>query len=151
MLFFLTGVTFADETIIARCENPKGMVYYPYVGLMTKGYSGWKDDAITGGIIEFIVKDKDLDILFIDATKEIHSVNAQGGKIILLSQQDNQISIMAYYPQQAVEIYTLFTDKDGKNKFILTSVKHGLLTKSSMMVGTCDFINFDQLMKTLSE
>jgi hypothetical protein len=59
-------------TDIARCSNPTGKSYYPYLGLMNKEDSGWVDDGITGGITSLVRNENnEYDILFVDASKQI--------------------------------------------------------------------------------
>ncbi len=147
LVLLLSTVAFANEETIAHCENPQGKGYYPYTGVVSKDNSGWQDDSIKDGVFEFSANNGQLDVRYIDTAKRIRSACADGGQIVLLNKGYNEISVLAYYPGQTVEVYTLYIDKEGYNKFILTTVRGGadaLVTKSSIMTGTCNYIYFDK-------
>lgn len=146
-IIILSKLVFADEDIIAHGENPKGKTYFPYIGLLSKGDSGWKDNNITNGIFEVAVSNGNLDVRYVDASKRIMSSRADGGQVSILNKEDNEVSVLVYYPKNAIEVYTFYIDKDGKKAFILTQARGGEnvpITQSSIYTGSCSFIYFDK-------
>ena len=147
-VIFLCNLSFADEVLVAHCQNPKGKAYFPYKGLMLKERdSGWQNDEIRNAVVE-LVRDKEggLDIRYVDASRRIKSSRADGGQISILNKGEKEFAVSVYYPGSGIEVYTFFSDRDGKNNFILTQVRGGdgvLITKSSILVGSCDSIAFN--------
>jgi hypothetical protein len=146
-ILILSKLVFADELIIAHGENPQGKTYFAYTGLVSKKNAGWHDNGIEKGIFEVVLSDENLDLRFIDASKNIKSARAQGGKVITLNKKNNEVTIFVVYPAETIEAYTFFVDNDGKKKFIMSQVKSGenaLITQSSIFTGLCEFIHFDR-------
>lgn len=146
-LLVLSKSAFADEYIIAHGENPQGKAYFPYMGLVTKNDSGWQNDGIKNGVFEVAVSNGNLDIRFVDAAKRIKSSLADGGQVTILNKGKNEISVLVYYPKTSIEVYIFYIDRDGNKKFILTQIRGGentMVTKSSILTGSCDFIYFDK-------
>ena len=139
---------FADEQIIAHGENPEGKSYFAHTGLVLKKKdAGWKNNALSNGIFEVVLNDGVLDVRFVDASKSIKSVLAQGGKVTTLNKSKDGATILAVYPAETVEIFTFYKDHEGQNKFIMTVVKSGrnsLITQSSIFAGSCQFVEFDK-------
>lgn len=129
---------------IAACGPQKGHAYYPAAGLVSKGKDGWQADGIAEGSTT-LTRDGsgELDILFKDARGQIFSSRDEGGKIVLLRQSDNEITVLVAYPQgaQAAEIYSFVRESDGKAKMLQLSSK-GLsatmaLPKAGVYVAPC--------------
>lgn len=148
-VFSLSGVVFAEEEIIAHGENPNGKSYFAYEKLvLNKKDAGWKDANIPNGIFEVVVTDGKLDVRFIDATKSIKSARSQGAEVMTLSKGKNEATIVVMYPAETIEVYTLYVDSEGQQKFIMTVTKSGdnaLITQSSIYTGSCSFIHFEKL------
>lgn len=117
--------------------------------MVPKDKSGWTDDGITGGItyVKKIAKDK-YDIVFFDVTKRIVSSIEEGGNVLLLNKGQNVFSLLVVYPGKTAEVFTFLKNKSNKLEFIQITSRAGdqvSLTKSTMLRGECDFINFNDL------
>ena len=138
----------ADEHIIAHGENPQGKSYFAHTGLVLKKKdAGWQNNALSNGIFEVVLNDGVLDVRFVDASKSIKSVLAQGGKVTTLNKSKDGATILAIYPAETIEVYTFYKDHEGQNKFLMTVVKSGpdaLITQSSIFAGSCQFVEFDK-------
>lgn len=150
LLSFLASLSFGSSAAdIAACTNPTGKGYYPEIGIVKKESAGWEDEAITGGITKVVkTGDDTYDILFVDVRKEIISATSDGGHVMLLNRGDKQASFLVVYPGKTAEVYTLLTNSSGKSEYIHVLSRAGdgvLITKSSLMRGDCDYINFDLL------
>ena len=147
LILILSKLAFAGEEIIAHGENPQGKCYFPYSGLVSKKDAGWQNHSITNGVFAVAVSDGNLDVRFVDAAKRIRSSRADGGQVTILNKGESEISVLVYYPKNAIEVYTFYIDKDGEKKFILTQVRGGEnipITKSAILYGSCNFIYFDK-------
>ena len=149
LFFFLSILSLHSysQTQIAACENPKGFVYYPYISPVPKDKSGWIEDKITGGKSILVKNPSGLDLVFIDSVKKTPLSSVEdGGKVILLRRTTNQISVLVDY-QSVTEIYTYWRTDDGQLQYSIIQSKNGMvpgtLSKSGVMVGTCQFINFN--------
>jgi hypothetical protein len=149
LFFILLVTTFSSysQTQIAACENPKGYVYYPHISPVPKGKSGWIEDKITGGKSVLVKNQSELDLIFIDSVKKIPLSSVEdGGKVILLRKSSNQISILVNY-ESVTEIYTYWRTDGGQLQYSIIQSKNGMVSgtvsKSGVMVGTCQFINFN--------
>jgi len=146
-ILIFSNLVFAEEYIIAHGENPQGKAYFPYMGLVQKNDSGWQNDSIKNGVFEVAIGNGKLDIRFVDAAKRIKSSLADGGQVTILNKGENEISVLVHYPNTSIEVYTLYIDRDGNKRFILTQMRGGkntMLTKASILTGSCDFIYFDK-------
>jgi len=147
VLASLSSSSFAAD--VASCSNPTGKGYYPEIGIVKKEDAGWEDEAITGGITKIVKSGEDsYDILFVDIRNEIISATGDGGHVMLLNRGDKQVSFLVVYPGKTAEVYTLLTNDSGKSEYIHVLSRAGdgvLITKSSVMRGDCDYINFDSL------
>jgi hypothetical protein len=146
--FFLgTQLTSAYAQTVANCGSVEGYAYYHYSGLVPKKSSGFDKDKITGGMTTFQrTPDGSYDILVVDSRKKIISMVQDGGKVVLLRKGAKDATFMLYFPNNSIEIYTLWTDGEGHLKYDYLSSKGGDATgihKSSVMVGRCDEINFN--------
>lgn len=147
LLGVTTCLAMAQSEEIASCRNPSGTAYYHFGGLMKKDNSGWQDDKISKGVTTLVqAKDGSFDMLFIDIRGKPISMTQDGATIQMLRLSQDNITLLAYYPGAATEIYSFFKEKDGKNRYSVLTNKTGngaLLPKSSIMVGDCNATRFD--------
>ena len=142
-LTFISTYTFSQSQI-AGCENLKGYVYYPYVYPVPKNKSGWVQDSITGGKSVLVKRQNgQLDILFTDSNSKtpISSID-DGGKVVLLGNSPNRITVLVSY-ETVSEIYTYWRTDDGQLQVSLLQSKSGTVPKSGVLIGSCPFINFN--------
>ncbi len=140
----LFSITTYSQSQIAGCENLKGYVYYPYVYPVPKNKSGWVQDSITGGKSVLVKRQNgQLDILFTDSNSKtpISSVD-DGGKVVLLGNSPNRITVLVSY-ETVSEIYTYWRTDDGQLQVSLLQSKSGTVPKSGLLIGSCQFINFN--------
>ncbi len=133
---------------VARCANPSGMVYYPFLGVVDKKNAGWHDDKISGGRFTLTRHDANgYDILYTDATKSVISSRQDGGRVSRLFKGSNAAMFAVIYPKGTAEIYTFLIDKSGKAEFMVTTSRTGDagIAKSSVMRGDCQFVNLDMV------
>ncbi len=146
LAFAITSINASAQTV-ANCGSVEGYAYYHYAGLVSKKNSGFEKDKITGGMTTFQrMPDGSYDILVVDSRKKIISMVQDGGKVVLLRKGSKDATFMLYFPNNSIEIYTLWIDGDGQLKYDYVSSKGGDATsihKSSVMVGQCDQINFN--------
>ena len=146
-LLIFSSFTCYSQTQIAACENPSGYIYYPYISPVPKDKSGWIEDKITGGKSILVKNQSGLDLIYIDSVKKtpLSSVD-DGGKVILLRKTGNQISVLVNY-ESVTEIYTYWRTDGGQLQYSIIQSKNGMVSgtvsKSGVMVGTCQFINFN--------
>lgn len=140
---------YSQQADIATCRSPAGKVYRHFNGILEKADAGWSDDKISGGVLTLVrTSNGTLDMLFIDARNKPISMTQDGAKLVLLRSSDRSISVLAHYPGATTEIYSFFQEKDGRNRYSVLTSRTGpqaALEKSSVMVGLCDPIKFDQL------
>jgi hypothetical protein len=149
ILFFLNFNIHAQT--IADCKNPEGYAYYHHQGIVPKKSSGFQDDKITGGIttIKKMANGK-FDILIVDIRKKIISMVEDGGTVMLLRAGEKDATFLLYFPNMTIELYTIWIDSEGNHKFDILQSKGGdamPVHKSSVLVGSCDSINFDLIGK----
>jgi len=138
-LFFVTSA-FADAQI-ASCQNPEGYAYFPYISPVAKDKSGWTKDKTSAGKTSLVKVGNDYDILYTDSTpRGIISSKAEGATIVLLRKSAKDIAVLVAY-QNVTQIYTFWQTSDGKYQYSEVSSKGGGISKSSAMVGTCDYVN----------
>ncbi len=144
---FISDVAFAED--LAICHSPSGKAYYAYNGIVPKDKAGWQDDAITGGTYTLTRQGKELDLLYVDATKRVASTKAQGGTVQLLRIGEGNFSVLVYYPNSTIEIYSFIKENSGKLTLHIMQSKGGdaLLQKSSVMIGKCEVIDFPGLLE----
>lgn len=139
----------AQAADIAACSDPSGKGYFPETGIVKKADSGWADEKISGGITKLTkVGENQYDILFVDIRKDIISARADGGTVIPLSRGEKSISVLVVYPGKTAEVYTFLENDSGGLEYLYTLSRAGdgvLITKASVMQGTCSYIAFDQL------
>ncbi len=143
----LSPVTVAQN--VTTCRAPKGYSYYHYQGLTQKASSGFTEDMLSKGV--FTIKKVDsenFDILYIDARETITSSVADGAVVRLLRRGKSDATFITIYNQSAIDLYTIWLDKDSKPKLDLIVSRGGdlsLLHKSGVLVGDCDTIDFSLL------
>jgi len=141
----VSGSCFAVD--VAQCSNPSGKSYFPYMGMMQLKDSGWSNDKITDGITTLTKTDNnEYDIRFVDSRKQIISSKEDGGKVIMLSRGEHDVSFMVIYTGMSAEIYTFVIDKSGKAEYTVATSKSGngvMIAKTSIMRGDCQFVNLD--------
>ena len=155
-MFRLTGIVLlalfaasihAQE--ITTCRNPSGKSFFHYSGIVGKAQSGWTDDKITGGVVTLVKgRDNKFDMLYLDVRGKPISMMQDGADIRLLRLSPDTITLLAYYQGNTTEIYSFFSEKDGKNRYTVLTNKTGggvYLPKSSLLVGECEPIRFDLL------
>lgn len=134
---------------IASCSAPEGKSYYPEIGITAKENTGWKDDKITQGITKLVKLSKDTyDIVYVDFRQEIISATQEGATVFRLSSGPDVVSVLVVYPAGSAEIYTFAKTRSGKLEYIHTTNKSGdgvLISRSSVMVGKCSYINLANL------
>jgi hypothetical protein len=151
VLILLSSYSISSYSMeIAECSNPSGKAYYPEIGLITKKDAEWdQNEKITGGIVKLskIGKNK-YDILFVDATKRIISSVEDGGTVLMLSKGEKSVAFLVVYMGKTAEIFTFLTNTSGKSEYIHVTSRAGddvMITKSSVMRGDCQYINFNAL------
>lgn len=139
----------AQSADIAACSEPSGRGYYPETGIVKKKDSGWADEKITGGITKLTkVGDGEFDILFVDVRNEIISSRGDGATVITLSRGEKSFSVLVVYPGKTAEVYTFLQNDSGGLEYLHTLSRSGdqvLITKATVMRGTCSYINFEAL------
>ena len=146
-ILLVTSLPSYSQTQIAACENPIGFAYYPYLSPVPKNKSGWIEDKISGGKSILVKNPSGLDLVFIDSVKKTPLSSVEdGGKVILLRKTFNQISVMVNY-ESVTEIYTYWRTDGGQLQYSILQSKNGMvagtISKSGVMVGSCQFINFN--------
>ena len=144
IIFILIALSLnnAHSKTLANCSSPSGYAYYPFIGMAKKKNSGWTEDGISGMRTTVTYKDSELDILYIDATDMLTSSLGSGAKLYPVITNENYFSILSIWFDNATELFTFWKSNDNQYKFSLTTVKGGLVPKSSVLVGDCSFIDF---------
>lgn len=146
LLLVFLGSSLIQAQSITTCQNPEGYAYYHYSEQVSKTNSGFTKDKITGGMVTLQkVGEKQYDIFFVDANKQIISAVGDGGKVLLLRSSKNDATFMHSYPGKVIELYTFWIDSDGLPKYDLIQSKGGSsspIHKAAILVGTCGPINF---------
>jgi len=141
------GAVQADE--LTTCRSPGGHTYYHSKGAVPKEASGWKPDSIPGGVFSLVQgADGSMDVLYVDARKKPISATQDGAVIRLIRSSKTNITVFVFYKEAMTEIYSFFQERDGSSKFTLLQNRTGdgaLIEKSSLLMGPCDPIKFEQL------
>ena len=135
---------------IASCSNPIGKAYYPEIGLVTKGKSGWEqNEKITNGIVKLSkTAEGKYDILFVDSTQQITSSVEDGDSVLMLNRGDNVVSFLVVYRGKTAEIFTFQKTTSGVLEYIHVTSRAGeavMITKASIIRGDCAFIEFKKI------
>jgi len=143
MLFSVSAL--AQE--IANCRSPKGKAFYFNLGIVQKNSAGWGDDAISGGVFTLSKKNGEFDILYLDSSKRIVSSRASGAVIQPLRKGENNFTLMVYYANDTIELYTFAKENSGVQSVHIIQSKGGdaMVQKSSILIANCDYIKFDAL------
>jgi hypothetical protein len=147
---FVLSPAFANTTVdIATCTDLTGSAFYHGAALLERKDQGWEKDSIKGGRTTFKKQmDGKYDILIMDVRKALFSLRQDGGEVILIRRGEKDATFLHMYPGKVIEIYTLWQDLDGVNRFDLLSSKGGdgmPIHKSSVMTGICSDINFEAI------
>jgi hypothetical protein len=150
MVLLVCLVAFSASAVaqdIANCRSPKGKAFYFNMGIVPKSKAGWDDDGITGGVFTLTRQGDDFDILYLDTTKKLVSSKSSGAVIQPLRIGENNFTLMVYYPNDTIEIYTFAKDLSGLNSLHLMQSKGGsaLIHKSAILIAKCDYIRFNSL------
>jgi len=141
------GAAQADE--LATCRAPTGHTYYHSKGVVPKEGSGWKSDGISGGVFSLVQgADGSMDVLYVDARKKPISATQDGAVVRLIRSSKTNITVFVFYKEAMTEIYSFFLERDGSSKFTLLQNRTGdgaVIEKSSLLVGPCDPIKFEQV------
>jgi hypothetical protein len=134
---------------VTTCRAPKGYSYYHYQGLTSKDDSGFAEDKLSNGV--FTIKkigNETFDILYVDSRKTVTSSVADGAIVRLLRRGKADATFITIYSGSAIDLYTIWVDKESRPKFSLILSRGGdstLLHKSGVLVGDCDPIGFGLL------
>ena len=141
-LCFSVSVSAQDIATCELTEEPQGYAFYHGAGLVPQKEQGWKREKIDGFTTIKKLKDKEYDIV-IDTDKP-RSMREVGGKVMLLRTGVNEATFLHIYPGRTIEIYTLWRDLDGIDRFDILISKGGDMRvhKSSVVSGLCSRINF---------
>ena len=142
-LVVLSSTAFSQE--LATCREPSGHAYYPKRGIIKGKDAGWETDKITPGLFTLRRAGADYDILYVDATKQIHSAKGEGGVVKLLRSGDNEMTFILFYPGSTIELYTFWRDSTGQDQLGILTSRGGegfVQYKQSAMVANCSKITF---------
>lgn len=144
-LFILFVPVFGFSKTLATCTTQTEHAYYANIGIIQAPSAGWKISSDPGTVTLNQLSEGDYDILFIDATKEIHSAKENGAQIKLLWKNIVSMAFSAFYPNQGIEIYHFMKENTGKYLLTILTTKEGdtLFYKSSLENGTCSFVSLD--------
>ena len=132
---------------IADCKNPEGYAFYHH-SKDAAAKLDFEKDKISGGMLSIQkIKDENYDLLIVDSRKKISSMVQDGGKFLLLRKGKTDATFLLIFPNSSIELYTLWTDARGRHKLDMLQSRGGdetnlLSHKSSVMVGSCDSVNF---------
>jgi hypothetical protein len=132
---------------IASCQSPAGRAYYFNLGIVPDAKSGWENDKISNGSFTLVKSGQELDILFVDVTKKVQSSKANGALVKLLRIGDSNFTVLVYYENDTIELYTFARENNGRQTMHLMQSKGGdaLVQKSSVLIARCDSIDFQAL------
>jgi hypothetical protein len=146
---FILFSSSASAQVVAACGNLEGYAFYHHSGSVSKKDSGFTKDKITGGMTTIQkMPDGTFDILVVDSRKRIISMVQDGGKVLLLRRGEKDATFMLYFPNNSIDIYSLWIDAEGQKKYDLLSSRGGDSTavhKSSVMSGPCTELNLNNL------
>jgi hypothetical protein len=143
-LLTFSGAVFSQEH--ATCKNPEGHSYFFQRGIVQAKESGWTKDKISSGILTLRKNgSEDYDILYVDATRQVHSTKGEGGVVKLLRAGENEMTFILFYPGSTIELYTFLQDDTGKGRLSILTSKGGdslVPYKQSILVANCSAITF---------
>lgn len=146
-ILFCVTLIFANTAIantqILSCQSPEVHAFYPFISPMKKDQSEWHKDKTSAGKTTLVKIGNEYDILYTDSTpRGIVSSKSDGATIVLLRKTSKDIAVLVAY-QSVTQIYTFWQTSDGKYQYSEVSSKGGAISKSSAMVGTCNYINLN--------
>lgn len=151
-IFLLSVFALSSNCVVAQtiadCKNPEGYALYHHNKDKTAKVD-FEKDKISGGMLSIQkIKDETYDLLIVDSRKKISSMAQDGGKFLLLRKGKTDATFLLIFPNSSIELYTLWTDASGRNKLDMLQSRGGdetnlLSHKSSLMVGSCETINFN--------
>ena len=139
---------YALAQTISDCKNPEGYAFYHH-NKDTSAKIDFEKDKISDGMLSIQrIKDGTYDLLVVDSRKKITSMVQDGGKFLLLRKGKTDATFLLMFPNSSIELYTLWTDARGRHKLDMLQSRGGdetnlLSHKSSVMIGTCESINFN--------
>lgn len=143
-LFAFSSAAFSQE--LATCKNPEGHSYFFQRGIVQAKESGWTKDKISSGILTLRkISSEDYDILYVDATRQVHSPRGEGGVVKLLRAGEQEMTFILFYPGSTIELYTFVQDDTGKGRVSILTSKGGdslVPYKQSILIANCSAISF---------
>jgi|GEM_PF-7062148 len=135
VLSFFSMAAAADT--LFSCEGRlDGYAYYHPGGLVPDKSVGWTEDGLD---VQYTVTDDDaneVDVLFVDASRNIKSAKAAGAAVILLGATDENITILTTYSGEVVEVLQYFRERKS---LVLSQFKAGgVINKSAMYEMKCN-------------
>ena len=141
-LGFFSSAVAVDVATCQLTEEPQGYAFYHGAGLIPKREQGWKREKIEGITTIKRINNGEFDVVI--HTDQPRSMREDGGKVWLLRKGATDATFLHMYPGRTIEIYTLWRDLDGIDRFDILSSKGGDMRvhKSSVVSGLCSRINF---------
>ena len=138
----ITSSVNAEE--LASCSNPEGFGYVSNFGAVPKDRSGWIPEKISSGRFKLVSDSEKLDLIYVDATGQPYSTNANSGFVKMLRVGPENYTVLAGYEGDTLELYSFVKERDGSLKMHILSSKggNGQINKSTVMVSPCDYIKF---------
>ncbi|SRR5581483_10102589 len=140
----LSFPTSTNAQTLAMCTSPKGKAFFPYMGVIDQKGSGWRDDEISSGFYTLKrLPNGQFDLLFLDASQQIHSATQDGGTVILVRRGKNDMTFVVSYAGYTLEVYTFLRDLAGQAWFTVLASRGGdriSIPKSSLLVGSCSVV-----------
>jgi hypothetical protein len=125
------------EAVSISCGSSTGYAYYFEGGIVSNEKVGFKEDGITGGGLSLTLNGQEADILAKDASGEIKSARAQGGKVFLSQTEGAAYNWVVFYPDGTIEVYSYH----GATQQVVSyrnTVGNALVAKNSLFVADCD-------------
>ncbi len=84
----------------------------------------------------------------VDATGNIFSSISEGARLIPATLSDDAASVIVFYPNQLIEVYSFQKLKNGNYQAMYTQLKaEGLFPKASVFISDCSYLNLEVLQK----
>jgi hypothetical protein len=159
-MLLMIGIGSAQAlTPIATCGEMKGYSYIPDIPEYSKDKKSlkqkladkiadetlpenWVSDGFKNGTINFVVlKNGNFDVVIYNQVRnETFSTIEDGGKVFYMRGSSEEIVFLITYPS-TVSVYTIVKTKKG-NKVSVVESKNGMVLRTSMFSGSCNFVNF---------
>ncbi|HKC93300.1 MAG TPA: hypothetical protein VKB81_04680 [Nitrospira sp.] len=140
-IFLLSGASSALADVVTKCDVPQGYSYYFPSLVVPNKKAGWVQDGVTNG--SYLVTrdaDRQYDVIFTDAVDRTRSSREDGGKIIVLSESDNQLVLVVAYPEKNVETWYFKINPSGAGEVTVSQARYGrdqVINKHSLMRAIC--------------